>query len=164
MNRAERRRLEKEAKKRAKKSGGDPAADVLSPAAAQTLNLALQHHGAGRLPEAEAAYRQILSENPKHAATLHFMGVIAYQSGEPGAAVELIERALTAKPDLFEAWNNLGAAYRQLGRTAAPRRSHAHSVSACVTHLRMVSVVSPACTRGSAISRRIICRFCAPAA
>ena len=129
MNRAERRRLEKEAKKRAKKSGGDPAADVLSPAAAQTLNLALQHHGAGRLPEAEAAYRQVLSENPKHAATLHFMGVIAYQSGEPGAAVELIERALTAKPDLFEAWNNLGAAYRQLGRTAEAVASYEKAIA-----------------------------------
>jgi tetratricopeptide (TPR) repeat protein len=129
MNRAERRRLEKEAKKRAIKSGGDPAADMLSPAAAQTLNLALQHHGAGRLPEAEAAYRQVLSENPKHAATLHFLGVIAYQSGKPDAAVELIERALAAKPTLFEAWNNLGAAYRQLGRTADAIASYEKAIA-----------------------------------
>ena len=117
MNRAERRRREKEARKRAKRSGADPTADVLSPAAEQALAAAAQHHGAGRLTEAEAGYRQVLAENPNHPVVLHLAGVAAYQLGNGDDAVGLMERAVGVKPDFFEALNNLGAAYRALDRT-----------------------------------------------
>ncbi|MEK9754168.1 MAG: hypothetical protein VW338_13315 [Rhodospirillaceae bacterium] len=62
MNRADRRRQEKAARKRAKKAGGDPAvATILSPEAEQALMAALQQHGAGRLAEAEAGYAKALA-------------------------------------------------------------------------------------------------------
>ena len=37
----------------------------------QAFQLALQHHQAGRLAEAEAIYRQILAVEPRHADVLH---------------------------------------------------------------------------------------------
>jgi Ni,Fe-hydrogenase III small subunit len=35
----------------------------------------LQHHRAGRLTEAERIYRQILTMNPRHADSLHLLGM-----------------------------------------------------------------------------------------
>ena len=39
--------------------------------AEESLKIAMQHHQAGRLAEAEAMYRQVLSENPDYAPALH---------------------------------------------------------------------------------------------
>ncbi|MDP2401098.1 MAG: SEC-C metal-binding domain-containing protein, partial [Actinomycetota bacterium] len=46
------------------------------------LQAALQHHNGGRLVEAEALYRQILSVQPNHADALHLSGLIINQRGE----------------------------------------------------------------------------------
>ena len=46
--------------------------------------LALDHHRAGRLREAESLYRQILAANPNHADTLQMLGgIAALQSIDP---------------------------------------------------------------------------------
>ncbi len=79
---------------------------------AETLNLALQHHEAGRLQEAEALYRQILHDQPDHPDALHLLGVIAHHAGRHDVAVELIGKAITANPMVADYHNNLGEAYR----------------------------------------------------
>jgi protein O-GlcNAc transferase len=73
-----------------------------------TLELAQQHHQAGRLQEAEQLYRQILSRQPEHAVALHQLRVIAYQVGRNDVAVDLIRRAIAANPKYAEAHGNLG--------------------------------------------------------
>ena len=45
----------------------------------QALDLAVQHHNAGRLPEAEYVYQQILHADPNQPVALHLLGVIAHQ-------------------------------------------------------------------------------------
>jgi tetratricopeptide (TPR) repeat protein len=82
----------------------------------QTLDLALQHHAAGRLPNAERIYRQILQALPDHPVCLHMLGVIAHQTGKHESAVELISKALAGAPDYAEAHNNLGNVFKALGR------------------------------------------------
>ena len=47
--------------------------------------------GAGRLAEAEQVYRQILAVTPDHADSLHMLGVIASQCGQPQAALACID-------------------------------------------------------------------------
>lgn len=47
----------------------------------QAFRLAVAHHQAGRLSEAEGLYRQILGAQPNHAGALHLLGVIADQVG-----------------------------------------------------------------------------------
>ena len=42
------------------------------------FNRVFGHHQAGRLREAELLYRQILAQQPRHAPTLHYLGVLAY--------------------------------------------------------------------------------------
>ncbi len=78
------------------------------------LDRALEHHQAGRLKEAEAAYRDILAREPEHADALHLLGVIAHQSGEQEKAVALIEQAIGVRPEVAEYYNNVGEAYRAL--------------------------------------------------
>src|SRR6266568_1497693 len=74
----------------------------------EIINIALQHHQAGRLSEAEAAYREILAVDPENIDALHFSGVIAYQRGENEQAAEWISRALARNASNAPAHNNLG--------------------------------------------------------
>ena len=83
---------------------------------AQALELALQHHQAGRLAEAEALYRQILAVEPGHADALHLLGVVAHQVGRHDVAVELIREAIRLLPTAPAFFSNLGGAYEKLGR------------------------------------------------
>jgi len=74
----------------------------------QAFDLAMQHHQAGRLHEAEALYRQILAQQPDHAGALAYLGVMAYQAGQYNAAVDLLRRAIASAPHWPDAHNNLG--------------------------------------------------------
>ena len=69
----------------------------------QALDLAVQHHTAGRLPQAESIYNQILQSDPDQPVALHLLGVIAHQVGKHDTAVDLITKALAIKPDFAEA-------------------------------------------------------------
>jgi tetratricopeptide (TPR) repeat protein len=92
----------------------------------EALQLAVQHHQAGRLVEAEKFYRQILEVQPNHADALHLLGVLAGQTGHTDAAIDLIGRAVQVNPDFVEAYGNLGRVLADKGRldeaTAAYRR------------------------------------------
>src|SRR3954447_2018012 len=81
----------------------------------EILQRALAHHQAGRLPEAEQGYRQILAANPQHGPTLHLFGVLAHQAGRSDLAVQMISQAIQFGVG-GDAFNNLGEAYRALGK------------------------------------------------
>ncbi|HEX4111208.1 MAG TPA: tetratricopeptide repeat protein [Stellaceae bacterium] len=75
---------------------------------------AQRHHRAGRLNEAEQAYRQILAREPRQAHALHSFGVLASQTGNFDTAVELIGRAIAVQGEVAIYHNSLGVAlYRQ---------------------------------------------------
>ncbi len=80
------------------------------------IDLAKRHHNAGRFPEAEGIYLEVLRGEPDHPVALHLLGVIAYQAGDYDHAVELITKSLAIKPDDAMAHYNLGNALRELGR------------------------------------------------
>jgi predicted O-linked N-acetylglucosamine transferase (SPINDLY family) len=84
----------------------------------QALQLALDQHRAGRLAEAEALYRQILAVDPDQPHALHLLGVLASQVGQPGAAIELIGRAIAVAPAMSEFHGNLGRVLWRNGRPA----------------------------------------------
>lgn len=84
--------------------------------AGELLQQALQHHQAGRLAEAEAAYQALLRQEPKNADAQHFLGVIAYQRGDFAQAERLITQALAWQSGNAPAFSNLGNVLRALGR------------------------------------------------
>lgn len=83
------------------------------------LSVALQHHQAGRLREAEQGYRQVLQANPGHAFAMHNLGIIAGQIGNYPAGIELLRRAITLNPSWPEARANLGKMLTDAGQLDA---------------------------------------------
>ena len=77
---------------------------------------ALARHREGRLAEAKTFYETVLAGDPRHFDSLHMLGVIALQSGDPQRAYDLIIAALAIKPDFPAAHGNLAAVLRALGR------------------------------------------------
>ena len=83
----------------------------------QAMGIAVGHHQAGRLAEAEALYRQVLSRSPDHAEALHLLGVLASQAGRTEVALELIGRAIAVNPAVALYHSNLGEIYRRSGHS-----------------------------------------------
>jgi len=106
---------------------------------------AIKSHSAGRLKEAEAIYRRILQVDPKQPHALHLLGVIAYQAGQAESAVQLISQAIALLGNIPDFHNNIGEAYRALGR-----------YDEAITHYQRALTLEPvnpgaACNMGSAL-------------
>ena len=56
----------------------------------QALDFAVQHHTAGRPPQAENLYQQILRAVPNQPVALHLLDLIARQVGKNEKIVDLI--------------------------------------------------------------------------
>jgi protein O-GlcNAc transferase len=82
----------------------------------QAFDLALQHHRAGRLAEAEALYREILAVESNNADALHLLGLVAHQAGRHDLAVEWIRQSIFLNPNNSAAYSNLGIALDTQGK------------------------------------------------
>jgi predicted O-linked N-acetylglucosamine transferase (SPINDLY family) len=82
----------------------------------QAFDQALQHHMAGRLPQAENLYRQILGQDPNFVHATHLLGLLAHQAGRSDIAVDLIRGAIALGLNTPDAYGNLGNALRGTGR------------------------------------------------
>ncbi|MEZ5758476.1 MAG: tetratricopeptide repeat protein [Emcibacteraceae bacterium] len=109
MNRAEKRHQQKMALKASKKS--DKHRILISQ---QTLNMAVQHHCAGRLQEADRLYKHILKFEPNHSETLYLLGTIGLQTGNFQKAIDLISKAIIINPNIAEYYSNRGLAQQEL--------------------------------------------------
>src|SRR5271170_6115160 len=78
--------------------------------------LGLERHKTGRLAEAEAIYRQVLTLDPRHPDALNLLGILLGDSGRLEPAVELITAAIAANPSVARFHANLGDMNRRLGR------------------------------------------------
>ena len=106
----------------------EPGAIVLG----DLFDIAIGHHEAGRIDEAEATYRRILEVYPDHADSLHLLGLISDQAGQSDRAIELIGRAIALNPEAAPYHNSLGGAYHRLGR-----------LPAAIEHYRRASSLRP---------------------
>ncbi|HWE03707.1 MAG TPA: tetratricopeptide repeat protein [Tepidisphaeraceae bacterium] len=80
------------------------------------LQIALEHHRAGRLTQAQTGYKAVLQNDPANADALHWLGVLTYQAGQANQAIPLLERAAALKPTDAAFQHNLGQAYMDAGR------------------------------------------------
>ena len=87
------------------------------------LQEAIEHHRAGRFPQAESLYRKILHAAPDHPDALHLLGLIAHQAGKIELAVELIGRAIRMSPSAPMHYN-LGVALQAQGEMDAAMTSY----------------------------------------
>jgi predicted TPR repeat methyltransferase len=90
-----------------------PAADSAPEA---LLARAMSAHEAGRLDEAEALYRQVLTADVDHPDALHLYGLLCLGRRQHKAALKLIERAVELRPLEAMFLNNLGNLLQTMGR------------------------------------------------
>ena len=76
--------------------------------------LALYH--AGEHNRAESLCLEILAGDPRQAETLHLLGLVYLQRGQPQLAAGLISQAIQQKPEAALFYNTLGNAFRALGK------------------------------------------------
>jgi protein O-GlcNAc transferase len=109
-------------------AAGTASPATVRPGVAELLAVGMGHHRAGRLPQAEICYRQVLAAEPDHADALHLMGIIAQQMGRHDVAVDLIRRAITLNGNNPAYFCNLGDALRDLGYLADAVAACSHAV------------------------------------
>ena len=80
------------------------------------LDAAYAHQKAGRFPEAERGYRELLQQEPRNAAALHLLGMVGMQTGRSEMAVELIQRAIGLDGGNAQFHMNLGNLLQAQGK------------------------------------------------
>ncbi len=98
---------------------------------AQThYDAAIALHRAGDLEGAERGYRAALAADAAEPRATQMLGVLAFQTGRPTLAVELLRRAAELAPDSAECHGNLGLVLAAAG----------HAVEAMAAYRRAVSI------------------------
>ncbi|MDZ4201965.1 MAG: tetratricopeptide repeat protein, partial [Gallionella sp.] len=82
----------------------------------QAMQIAVQHHNAGRWSEAEAIYQQILAVQPNYADALHLSGLIFSQWGQKEIAAQMIAKAIKSNPREPNYHNSMGGLLNELGK------------------------------------------------
>ena len=82
---------------------------------AQLYRKALDLHREGQFAAAEDCYRQLLAQNPRHADTLHLLGILQHQTERHVEAAETIGKAIQLAPQNPDFLNNHGLALRAAG-------------------------------------------------
>ncbi len=108
MNRQQRRSQQKR--------DGAPAPQGRMAAVPPLFAEAFGHHQAGRLDEAKRIYQRILAMDPRHADSLHMMGLIAWRTGAFDAAIDLIGKAIAQNGTVAWYHSNLSLALQEQGR------------------------------------------------
>jgi tetratricopeptide (TPR) repeat protein len=80
------------------------------------LATAIDHHRSGRITDAQAGYRRILSNQPDHADALHLLGMLLHNTGSSGEGEQLIRRAILLQPKQALYQCNLGVVLASQGR------------------------------------------------
>jgi protein O-GlcNAc transferase len=107
MNRKQRRAQQK----------SDPARAQPPGASVQALfAAACGHHQAGSLAAAEALYRQVLAQDPRHLESQHLLGVIANQQGRHQEAIALIGKAIALNDKAAPLHLNMATALWRAGQ------------------------------------------------
>jgi 2-polyprenyl-3-methyl-5-hydroxy-6-metoxy-1,4-benzoquinol methylase len=78
------------------KTGRTATGRVPNPLEDTLFREALAHHQAGRMRDAEAGYRNVLTLNARHAGALGFLGLLAHQAGHGEAGLDLLRKAVAA--------------------------------------------------------------------
>ncbi|MBR0776087.1 tetratricopeptide repeat protein [Bradyrhizobium diazoefficiens] len=81
-----------------------------------SLEAGLAHHRAGRLPQAEAIYRQVLASEPDRADVVFLLGIALLQAGHPDRALDFFIRAVKLQPRNGVYHSSMAAALHALGR------------------------------------------------
>lgn len=87
-----------------------------------TLQEGIALHNGGHLDEADALYREVLRQAPRHPDALHLRALVCHARGNFAEAVQLAEAAIAVAPRLANFHNTAGEAWRRLGQSGQARK------------------------------------------
>jgi protein O-GlcNAc transferase len=80
------------------------------------LSAAIEHHRQGRLEQAARLYEAALAQTPEHPETLHLLGLVTLQWGDPGRAAAFVSRAIAVRSTEAAYHATLAEAFWALGQ------------------------------------------------
>jgi FkbM family methyltransferase len=92
------------------------------------INLAQQHYHAGRLVDAESAFRQVVEQEPQRVEAWFWLALIADQLGKPTESIAYYGEVLGRQPNSAEAHGNLGSVLLKVGRLEEAIAHHRQSL------------------------------------
>jgi Flp pilus assembly protein TadD len=104
-------------------------AAAVNPAVQRAFDEALRLLRAGRIDEAERAFRALAQSHPEFGGPLANLGLIHRQAGKLPEAVAELERAVQASPNQPLYLNQLGITYRQHGQFAKARDAYERAIA-----------------------------------
>jgi tetratricopeptide (TPR) repeat protein len=92
------------------------------------LKKAEELYDRGKVPQAEAIYREVLKRNPDNLNALHSLGLIFIETRRPEQAADFFRRAIEIDGTRRAFHNNLGHALQDLGRLEAALESYENAI------------------------------------
>ncbi|WP_280156124.1 tetratricopeptide repeat protein [Piscinibacter sp. XHJ-5] len=111
----------------------EPSTPV-SPAVQRAYDEARRSLRAGRVDEAEKAFRALAQANPELGGPHANLGIIYRQSGKLPEAVAELERAVQANPREPAYFNQLGVTHRQNGQFTKAREAYEQAIALDANH------------------------------
>jgi predicted O-linked N-acetylglucosamine transferase (SPINDLY family) len=105
----------------------------------EALQIAMEHHRAGRWQEAEGLYQQVLAVQPEHAGALFSYGLLALAVGRADAAAEMFGRSAELAPESADAHLNFASTLQTLGRREAAMAAYRRGLALQPRHAQALS-------------------------
>ena len=109
---------------------------------ADLYDAALRHFVSKRYGAAEDRCRQALALDPKHADSLHLLGLVHWQTNRLDSAVDLIAAAIRCNPNNHEYFLNLGELLRHQNKLEDARKSFDIAITLAPTTPPLVQFMS----------------------
>ena len=112
----------------------------IAPSSASTpLDTAVTLHKTGKIREAEAAYRDIITGSPENDAALYRLGILCAQSNRADEAITHLQRAIAINPADPEYSNMLAATYMGKGNQEEAGKTFRDALAAHPTHSNLLT-------------------------
>lgn len=101
---------------------------------AVSIDSAVAAHKAGRIKEAETAYRTLLALRPEDPDVNNLLGVLLQQTGRLAESRERLEAVVARNPEMATAYNNLGITLQADGDPEGALRAYARATELAPTY------------------------------
>lgn len=108
------------------------------------VEAAFVRHKQGDIAFAYEVYKAVIEAFPDHSRALHYLGLIAQQTGHPHDAVRLLQRSIEIEPDDVRAHNHLGQVWVRLKNKSAALACFERAVQIDPTHADSVNSLANA--------------------
>ncbi|MBL8266796.1 tetratricopeptide repeat-containing sulfotransferase family protein [Steroidobacter sp.] len=108
------------------------------------VEAAFARHKQGDIPFAYEVYKEVIAAFPEHSRALHYLGLIAQQTGHPSEAVRLLQRSIALDPSDARAHNHLGQMWVRLKNKPAALDCFEKAVQADATHADSINSLANA--------------------